>query len=76
LGFEPDRQNIVPHLTLGRIKILHDKQGFQKVVEQLRSIKSKSLICDSFILYESILKIEGPEYKALGVFPLLTEAQK
>ena len=68
LGFEPDRQNTVPHLTLGRIKMLRDKQGFQKVVERFRGIESKEIVCDSFILYESILKKEGPEYKALGVF--------
>lgn len=70
LGFEPDRQNLVPHLTLGRIKELRDKAKFQKTMEAFRELKSEEMRINEFILYESILKKEGPEYRPLKVIAL------
>ena len=61
-GFEKDRQNLVPHLTLGRIKFLNDKKLFQEVVDDFRDISSSPITAAGMILYESILKKEGPEY--------------
>jgi len=71
LGFEPDRQNLVPHLTLGRIKNLKDKSLFQQTIDRFKSISSEALKVDSFILFESILKKEGPTYRSLELFPLI-----
>ena len=68
LGFEADRQNLVPHLTLGRIKGLKDKPLFQRTIDRYKSIFSTTLIAESFILYESILKREGPTYRAIETF--------
>lgn len=76
LGFEPDRQNLVPHLTLGRIKNLQDKQLFQRTIDQYKSISSGQFHAGSFILFESILKKEGPVYKALETFQLSGEDAK
>lgn len=70
VGFEPDRQNLVPHLTLGRIKFLKDRHLFQDVLERYCGIESNELKADSMILFESILKKEGPEYRALKVVTL------
>jgi len=67
-GFESDRQNIVPHLTIGRIKFLNDKVLFRRVVEENRSIQSDFLKITDCILYESILLREGPKYNSLGRF--------
>ena len=74
IGFEPDRQNLVPHLTLGRIKFLNDKPLFQKTLERFSDITSREIIVDSFILYESILRREGPEYREVKrvVLPTLS----
>ena len=69
-GFEADRQNVVPHLTLGRIKFLKDKSLFQKVMDQNREISSGEMVVDRYILFESILKKEGPTYLALQSFGL------
>ena len=71
-GFEADRQNVVPHLTLGRIKLLKDKSLFQKVMDQNREISSVEMVVDRYILFESILKKEGPVYVALQSFRLRT----
>jgi|WetSurMetagenome_2_1015567.scaffolds.fasta_scaffold217139_3 RNA 2',3'-cyclic 3'-phosphodiesterase len=70
LGFEADRQNLVPHLTLGRIKFLNNRERFQKIIDQYRDIASGEIVVDRFILFESILKKEGPLYLALQSFPL------
>jgi 2'-5' RNA ligase len=70
LGYIPDRQNLVPHLTLGRIKGLKDKALFQQTVDRFRDLSSREMQVNSFILYESILKKEGPVYIALQTFHL------
>jgi RNA 2',3'-cyclic 3'-phosphodiesterase len=71
IGYEPDRQNLVPHLTIGRIKGLKDKQFFQRTIEKFREISSSEMSATEFLLYESILKREGPVYIPLNTFPLL-----
>ena len=68
-GFESDRQNAVPHLTLGRIKFLRDKLLFQKVLDVNREIQSDPIQVEECILYESILHREGPQYNVIGKFP-------
>jgi len=67
-GFESDRQNLVPHLTLGRIKALKDKVLFNKVIASMKEIISLPILIDKMILFESILKQEGPEYLILEQF--------
>ncbi len=68
-GFESDRQNIVPHLTLGRITFLKDKQLFRNVIDENRELQSEPVKVSECILFESILRREGPQYLALGKFP-------
>ncbi len=64
-GFENDRQNFVPHLTVGRIKYIQDKKRLQQVVDQYKNTYLQSVKVDRIILYESILKREGPQYFSL-----------
>lgn len=70
IGYLRDRQNFVPHLTLGRIKDLCEKQYFQKVVQ---AIKQKSYIrqeVNEIILFQSILRPEGAVYKVVKSWKL------
>ena len=67
-GYEPDRQNLVPHLTLGRIKYLSDRSYFQQTIDEYKNISSVSQQVNSFHLFESILKREGPVYISLKEF--------
>lgn len=69
IGYEPDRQNLVPHLTLGRIKELKDKQHFQHTIEKFKGLSTPEMIATEFLLYESILKREGPVYLVMKTFP-------
>jgi 2'-5' RNA ligase len=71
VGFEPDRQNLVPHLTLGRIKFLRDKIMFRRIVDRYNTISSIPVELDEMILFESILRREGPEYIVVEKFPFI-----
>lgn len=64
-GFERDRQNFVPHLTLGRIKNITNKPYFQQVMEALPQKLFQEMKVDKLVLFESILRKEGPIYVPL-----------
>ncbi len=72
-GFARDRQNFVPHLTLGRIKQINSKKQFQKVMDQFRSAFSLRVRVNEIVLYQSILKPAGPLYIALKKYKLQTK---
>ena len=70
LGYLCDRQNFVPHITLGRIKELCEKQYFQKIVA---ATEQKSYIrqdVNEIILFQSILRPEGAFYKEIKRFEI------
>jgi len=69
-GFKRDRQNFVPHITLGRIKHIRDKKLLKVVIDKNKAIWHQNDRVDSFYLYESILKLEGPQYKVVKAFYL------
>jgi 2'-5' RNA ligase len=71
VGFEPDRQNLVPHLTLGRIKLLQDKVLFNRTISGYKTLSSSPLHISEMTLYESILHREGPQYIVIEKFPFL-----
>ncbi|MCK9204338.1 MAG: RNA 2',3'-cyclic phosphodiesterase [Bacteroidales bacterium] len=68
-GFETDRQNLVPHLTLGRIKSLRDKTLFQRVLSNYKNIISVDEQIQEMILFESKLLPTGPVYSIQQSFP-------
>ena len=70
VGFYPDRQNFVPHLTLARIKKLKDLKLFQKIVGAFREKEIMQQDVPSFSLIESILMKEGPIYNTLNSYSL------
>jgi len=70
LGFERDRQNFVPHLTIGRIKYTDNKELFRKTIERYKSVNIQKQTIDRYYLIESILSSHGPVYKVLESFQL------
>ena len=64
-GFPRDRQNFVPHLTIGRIKSIRDKANFQEVLKAIPEQIFQKAEIREIILFESILRREGPLYKEL-----------
>ncbi|MBN2637519.1 MAG: RNA 2',3'-cyclic phosphodiesterase [Bacteroidales bacterium] len=69
-GFQRDSQNFVPHLTIARIKQVVRKEAFQKTVLKHQNDFIQQVSVDSFYLFESILKPQGPEYKIIRTFKL------
>lgn len=64
-GFEYDRQNFVPHLTLARIKNIDDKKILSKIVSEYKDFQFSNFIVNEIILFKSILKTTGAEHTKL-----------
>lgn len=62
-GWQRDRQNFIPHLTIGRIKEIKDKSLFQQIISKYNAVEIQEEIVTEIILYESILHREGPLYE-------------
>ncbi len=69
-GFPRDRQNFVPHLTIGRIKYIRDKKNLRNTIEKHHGKYLQKVEVKEFYLYESILMREGPVYKVIRKFTL------
>ncbi len=70
LGWAKDRQNLVLHLTLGRIKHIQDKAKLKTAIEKYKDVDIMEVNTTEFYLYESILKPMGPTYHVLETFKL------
>lgn len=70
VGFFPDHQNYVPHLTLSRIKQLKDLKLFQKTIFEFGEKEIMKQNVKEFSLIESILLKEGPIYNTLHSYIL------
>lgn len=69
-GVEPYYGNIVPHITLGRVKKVVDKRRFWEQYEQTMGHLHQEIPIREVTLYQSILHEEGPEYIPVGSFAL------
>lgn len=70
IGFKKDRQNFVPHLTLGRIKLTDHKERFFDLVQKHKDDEAGHLEIKEFHLYESKLSSLGPAYSVVETFSL------
>ena len=62
-GFPRDRQNFVPHLTIGRIRKIEHKKMFRETLAARRNDFLQKQTIDKIILYESLLKPTGAVYR-------------
>lgn len=74
IGYEPDRQNFVPHLTIGRIKNIKNKKLLQQLLFEYKDTIIQKELINTLYLFESILKPQGPEYKVIDQFNLLSRS--
>jgi 2'-5' RNA ligase len=73
IGFKKDRQNFVPHLTLGRIKYIQNKYRFSELIGTFSETSISSETITGFHLIESLLSPKGPTYKVLESFNFKNE---
>jgi len=67
LGFKNDENAFNPHLTLGRIKFIQNKDGFYSLVNKFGDTKIQQITVSEVIFYQSILGSEGPTYKPIKI---------
>lgn len=70
IDFENDRQNFVPHLTIGRIKELVHKRTFQEKIDLFKDQYIQQVNVKEVILFESNLTKSGAIYSIIERFPL------
>ena len=70
LGFEKEKRDFNPHLTLGRIKFLKNRKKLMDYILKNSKKELEIFQVNEFFLIESILKREGPTYIDIKDFPL------
>lgn len=70
LGFESEKREFKPHLTVGRIKWIRDKSRLMELIQLYRNQEVQCSRINKIIFYQSILKADGPEYIPLSEIPL------
>lgn len=69
LGFAEQEKEFRPHLTLARIKQLR-KDNWSEFLHYLNSFSWPEIEINSFVLWQSILKPQGPIYKVIDRYIL------
>lgn len=70
LGFEREKRKFSPHLTLGRVK---SRSGMSELIDAVRQeldVTGPTFVATEAILFQSILKPSGAEYRAMCRFAL------
>ncbi len=75
IGFNKDRQNFVPHLTLGRIKKIDNKKRFFELIGRYRERVISTETVREVHLIESRLFPDGPRYSILETHKMKSEEQ-
>ena len=65
LGFRPEREEFVPHITLARLKGSRNIDRVVKLITQYSDIEVGEMIVESIRLKQSILTRSGPIYRTL-----------
>ncbi len=69
-GFQPDDRPFHPHLTLGRIKFMRQSNHLAQLIGQYRQTVFQTDSISEVVLYESVLRSTGPEYKVVKKYRL------
>ena len=75
LGIYADRQNFVPHITLGRIVKTNSNKFFQKQMAKFKTIDMHPIDVPNIVLLESIISEKGVNYKQIEIFDLIKYTQ-
>nr|WP_321354996.1 RNA 2',3'-cyclic phosphodiesterase [uncultured Draconibacterium sp.] len=69
-GFDGEQKVFRPHFTLGRIKSVENRNRFFSIVDEMATHEYQKIEVRDIILFQSILKQTGPEYRPIKTFPL------
>jgi 2'-5' RNA ligase len=65
LGFKPEREEFVPHVTLARLKGSRNLDRVVKLLTELADVEVGEIVLESVRLKQSILTPRGPIYRTL-----------
>lgn len=66
LNIKLENRQFSPHLTIGRIKDLRDKNNLQNLIQKYEGIKLQDVTISEIVYYESVLLPTGPLYKPIS----------
>ena len=69
-GISREEKSFNPHLTLGRIKFLQNKNAFYSLTSELKGAKIQSVSVSKIIYYQSVLSSAGAIYKPIQIIQL------
>lgn len=70
LGFNEERLNFVPHLTIGRISKIKNRHKLNEWISNNKNMVFQDVEVDCITLYESLLKPTGAVHKVIEKFYL------
>ncbi|ALL00226.1 2'-5' RNA ligase [Pyrodictium delaneyi] len=65
LGFRPEREQFVPHVTLARLKGSRNLDRVVKLLREMEDVEVGEIVLESVRLKQSILTPRGPIYRTL-----------
>jgi 2'-5' RNA ligase len=65
MGIQTEDRHFSPHLTLGRMKIINDRDRLKSLIDFHREDDIQDVPVTEVVLYESILGQTGPQYKPI-----------
>ncbi len=70
MNIKLDDKPFKPHITIGRLKHLNDKEVFKQFTEKYQTVELQKIYVNEVTLYESILMEKGPKYIPVDKFDL------
>lgn len=70
IGFEREERDFSPHLTIGRIRSLKDREKLIGLIDTIKDWKFGSIDVDRVYLMKSDLRPGGAQYSVIAEFPL------
>lgn len=70
LGFEEEEKELIPHMTIGRVRSGKNKKEIKHVIKNLEDRLLGTMEVGKITLFKSNLTTEGPEYKKLKEYKL------
>ncbi len=65
-GFLTDNPEFKAHLTLGRIKYIHNKDRFFDAIKSIGNQPIQKVKIQEIVLFESVLRPQGPVYRSIS----------
>jgi len=63
-GFKKEKK-LIPHLTIGRVKFVKDKEKISQILKELQNVKIGKMVVDRILIKKSVLTSKGPIYSDL-----------